>query len=253
MTIDEYEWNTYKPVFAPITAIPLAFDGMDTLRYHKAGWGPDEQNAGLGDWLAQAPDGDVYTIAAPVFAATYAPVPGSPGRYQKFGTVEAQRAGAPGTLATLEGSTTYAAGDFIVRGPKGDVWAMSEAKFRARYVISDPARYVGPDEAREMAALHQEAAELSAAVRVEQHTTFGDAIHWLRSEPGCRAARAGWNGKGMWLVLLRAGVAIPADFGDSIAMRDCIGMKTADGAMQPGWLASQADMLADDWVLLDPA
>jgi hypothetical protein len=24
-------------------------------------------------------------------------------------------------------------------------------------------------------------------------------------------------------------------------------MKTADGKMQPGWLASQADMLAEDW------
>jgi hypothetical protein len=30
-------------------------------------------------------------------------------------------------------------------------------------------------------------------------------------------------------------------------MQPCIGMKTAQGTMQPGWLASQADMLASDW------
>jgi hypothetical protein len=34
-------------------------------------------------------------------------------------------------------------------------------------------------------------------------------------------------------------------------MQDCIGMKTADGVMQPGWLASQADMLADDWEVVE--
>ena len=56
-------------------------------------------------------------------------------------------------------------------------------------------------------------------------------------------ARAGWNGKGMWLELIRAGNAMHQGF----PMQDCIGMKTADDKMQPGWLASQADLLAWDW------
>ena len=34
-------------------------------------------------------------------------------------------------------------------------------------------------------------------------------------------------------------------------MQDCIGMKTADDKMQPGWLASQADMLAEDWIVVE--
>ena len=30
----------------------------------------------------------------------------------------------------------------------------------------------------------------------------------------------------------------------------CITMKTADGSILMGWLASQTDMLAEDWVVL---
>lgn len=75
---------------------------------------------------------------------------------------------------------------------------------------------------------------------------FGQAIELLKD--GKKVARAGWNGKGMWLVLIRAGNAM---YGD-LDMQDCIGMKTADDAMQPGWLASQKDMLSEDWEVLVP-
>lgn len=69
---------------------------------------------------------------------------------------------------------------------------------------------------------------------------FGDALARLKA--GGKVARTGWNGKGMWIVL------IPGDIraGNKI-MDPCIGMNTAQGTMQPGWLASQADMLAEDW------
>ena len=72
---------------------------------------------------------------------------------------------------------------------------------------------------------------------------FGVALELLKA--GEKVARAGWNGKGMWIVL------IPGDIrADNGIMMPCIGMKTAQGAMQPGWLASQADLLADDWIVL---
>lgn len=76
--------------------------------------------------------------------------------------------------------------------------------------------------------------------------TFGEALQALKA--GRRVARAGWNGKGMWLVLIKPGNATftRARVG-SFDMQPCIGMKTAQGHMQPGWLASQADMLSDDW------
>ena len=83
--------------------------------------------------------------------------------------------------------------------------------------------------------------------------TFGDALDLLKA--GKRVARAGWNGKGMWLVLLRLR-AEPTDLairGTPIrAMPPCIGMFTAQGEMQPGWLASQPDMLAEDWQEVTP-
>jgi len=74
---------------------------------------------------------------------------------------------------------------------------------------------------------------------------FGDAIEALKR--GERVARQGWNGKGMWLVLIHPGNAMHRSNGGSFDMQPCIGMKTAANVMQPGWLASQADMLADDW------
>ena len=86
--------------------------------------------------------------------------------------------------------------------------------------------------------------------------TFGVAIEALKR--GERVARAGWNGKGMWLKY------VPEDFCTHavvLAEQDLpngssclqalpwIGMKTADNKFVP-WLASQTDMLADDWVML---
>jgi hypothetical protein len=78
-----------------------------------------------------------------------------------------------------------------------------------------------------------------------QSLTFGDAIHMLKA--GKRVARAGWKGKGMWLTHINPGNAMHTSAAGAFDMQPCIGIKTADGKMQPGWLASQADMLAEDW------
>jgi len=89
---------------------------------------------------------------------------------------------------------------------------------------------------------------------------FGDAIRVLKR--GKRVARAGWNGKGMWLSLSCAETKeIEADKFWSPHNRDhaiaqggkakvlpSITMKTATGEILMGWLASQTDMLAEDWL-----
>jgi len=75
--------------------------------------------------------------------------------------------------------------------------------------------------------------------------TFGDAIEAMKR--GERVSRKGWNGKGMWLVLIMPGNAMHVSSAGGFDMQPCIGMKTAQNTMQPGWLASQADMLASDW------
>jgi|SRR5690554_1860050 len=88
--------------------------------------------------------------------------------------------------------------------------------------------------------------------------TFGAAIEALKA--GCRVARKGWNGKGMWLVLvpgtLDAQLREGTPYHEALGQSSCeilphIDMWTvnAEGrrAMLPGWLASQTDMLSEDW------
>lgn len=80
---------------------------------------------------------------------------------------------------------------------------------------------------------------------------FGEALDLLKR--GERVARAGWNGKGMWLALVEA-TQWSADGSPSVApvpgshlkRLPWIGMKTADNGFVP-WLASQTDILAEDW------
>lgn len=78
---------------------------------------------------------------------------------------------------------------------------------------------------------------------------FGEAIEELKN--GRRVAREGWNGKGMWLVLIKPGNAMHTSPAGKFEMQSCIGMKTAQDTMQPGWLASQADVLAEDWTIVE--
>jgi hypothetical protein len=86
--------------------------------------------------------------------------------------------------------------------------------------------------------------------------SFGDAITMLKR--GNKVARLGWNGKGMFLFLVpgsvfkvnRAPLLGIYPEGTEITYHAHIDMKTADDKVVP-WLASQTDMLAEDWVLLD--
>lgn len=70
---------------------------------------------------------------------------------------------------------------------------------------------------------------------------FGWALYQLRCE--LAVARSGWNGKGMW---------IKAQYPDahSKMSRPYIYMKTADDMLVP-WVASQSDLLAEDWEIVE--
>jgi hypothetical protein len=88
---------------------------------------------------------------------------------------------------------------------------------------------------------------------------FGHALDVLKS--GGKVARAGWNGKGMWLALSPGKDNLPAESfwarpnrdyaanqpGQAATVLSCITMKTSTGEILMGWLASQTDMLAEDW------
>lgn len=105
-------------------------------------------------------------------------------------------------------------------------------------------------------------AQADAAYRPTSGMSFGLAIEALKK--GARVARAGWNGKGMWLALT-PGSVIPfeaarsgackaqaeAEGVASITILSHIDMCAADGSIVIGWLASQTDMLADDWAIVE--
>jgi len=88
---------------------------------------------------------------------------------------------------------------------------------------------------------------------------FGAAITHLKN--GGKVAREGWNGKDMYLWLLPAAEVKKEWIKDPLLLEvvgdreslPCLGsirMKTATGEVLTGWLASQTDMLAEDWFIV---
>lgn len=71
---------------------------------------------------------------------------------------------------------------------------------------------------------------------------FGFEWAIVQLKGGQAVCRSGWNGKGMWIEL-----QLPT--GDSKMTLPYIYMKTADGQLVP-WLASQTDILSNDWELV---
>lgn len=100
--------------------------------------------------------------------------------------------------------------------------------------------------------------------------TFGEALEVLKK--GHAATRTSWNGKGMYIYLVK-GVAdmhqyndlekapthleggIRSDLYDNMkgvyTKHPHIHMFNAQKAIIPGWVASQTDMLAEDWSAIE--
>lgn len=93
-------------------------------------------------------------------------------------------------------------------------------------------------------------------------SSFSIALEALKA--GQRASREGWNGKGMWVVLMtrlqlppyntqgterkvndRTAKWIGED--QPLDSQPYFAMWTANKQWQPGWIPSQADILAEDW------
>ena len=115
---------------------------------------------------------------------------------------------------------------------------------------------------------------------MEKNKNFGEAIEALKQ--GKLVTREGWNGKGMFIFMrpadeLHIDMVIdkvkslpqsvkdyylqdvlddndnrvyPAAENDTIKFTAYLCMKAADGTIVNGWLASQTDMLAEDWIIL---
>lgn len=93
---------------------------------------------------------------------------------------------------------------------------------------------------------------------------FGEAIRELES--GSKIARSGWNGKGMYLVMvvstydyasdtndIFSDIKIPctkSEYPSCVPTDPYIVMRTANKTAQPGWLPSQSDIFSKDWVIV---
>lgn len=83
--------------------------------------------------------------------------------------------------------------------------------------------------------------------------SFSDAIKYLKR--GLKVARKGWNGKKQY-IQLATGISYLTANGKYVNCEHSdIGNKAiafvGTSGVQIGWLASQADMLAEDWVFVD--
>lgn len=83
--------------------------------------------------------------------------------------------------------------------------------------------------------------------------SFGDAIKYLKR--GLKVKRKGWNGKNQYIELAK-NISYVNPSGEVInAEHEAIGNQAiafvGTSGVQLGWLASQADMLAEDWVFVD--
>jgi len=82
---------------------------------------------------------------------------------------------------------------------------------------------------------------------------------------GSKISRDGWNGKLMWVAYTpgseieqenaRSGAVLALsnelDKGNKIKINPHLDMKTADGSIICGWHATQTDMFAEDWDIVD--
>lgn len=87
----------------------------------------------------------------------------------------------------------------------------------------------------------------------EKNMDFGQAIQRLKN--GMRVQREGWNGKNQYIELA-TNISYKNVKGEVVnAEHEAIGNKAiafvGTSGVQLGWLASQADMLAEDWRIVE--
>jgi hypothetical protein len=142
-------------------------------------------------------------------------------------------------ISTLEGDMLASVGDYIIKGVKGEFYPCKPDIFEKTYDIEEKCEAI------------MEAPGTSHG--------FDWAIQMLKD--GKKVQRKGWNGKGMFITL-QAGSTVDGELmrnepakayytGKKCNICAHIDMKAADDTYVVGWLASQTDMLADDWQIAE--
>ena len=112
------------------TVIAVQLD-LDTKGFTYEKWG-GTQTCKPGDWIVSNA-GDTYTVDRESFASTYRAA--GHGEYVKIAPVYAEVAANAGDVTTKEGTTHYAAGDYLVYNEPdgGDPYAVSKENFERMY------------------------------------------------------------------------------------------------------------------------
>jgi hypothetical protein len=84
-----------------------------------------------GDWRVIDDGGDERTIRNQEFRATHEPLDGN--RWRRTGSVRAWQAGEVTVLRTIEGKAVARPGDWIVQGPRGERWPVTDQQFMRGY------------------------------------------------------------------------------------------------------------------------
>ena len=119
--------------------------------------------------------------------------------------------------------------------------------------------YVFTTSADDQYPQYMPAEEFEKTCRSTENMTFGDALLVLKQ--GKRVARKGWNGKNMSVAYQKGypdGIPCNKNTAEAWGMqegelfkcRPYLQMRCADGTFQM-WLASQSDILADDWYVVE--
>ena len=85
---------------------------------------------------------------------------------------------------------------------------------------------------------------------IEPLHPFGNVITALKCIQGCKAYRSGWNGKGIFIALQKPDEN--SFMTSPYIYIDTTGLQTENNAapkIRVPWLASQTDMLAEDWII----
>lgn len=145
-------------------------------------------------------------------------------------------------IHTLEWDHRASIGDYIIKGVKGEFYPCKPDIFEMTY--------------EEV----QECEGAPANDDWKRNRSFSAAIEWLKE--GYKVTRKGWNGKGMYLWHVPE-ATVPKEWikdkglleaigeNESMECLEFIRMKTADGKILSGWLASQTDMLSEDWEIYE--
>jgi hypothetical protein len=90
-----------------------------------------EMQGYAGDWRVTDDAGGTRTVSHPEFQSSHEPL--NDGRWRRVGTIRAWQAREPLIVRTKEGRATANPGDWIVEGPGGERWPVTDGQFRRSY------------------------------------------------------------------------------------------------------------------------